>query len=73
MPATAMDADQLEALIRKCLSSFYQRRIAALNSLDLEKVLGRKNPYLFRVNGMRAHRNKANANCEPSLEWSFVL
>src|SRR6266496_419323 len=47
-----MDAEELETLIRKCLSSYYQRRIQALDSLDLTTVLRRKNPYLFRANGM---------------------
>ena len=48
----AIKTGELEALIKKCLSSFYQRRIAALDSLDLKTVLSRKNPYLFRDNGI---------------------
>lgn len=47
-----MDTDQLEELIRHCLADFYKRRIAALDSLDLTKILSRKNPYLFRANGI---------------------
>jgi len=31
---------------------FYRRRIQALDSLDLDRVLSRKNPYLFRANGI---------------------
>jgi hypothetical protein len=42
----------LEDLIRKCLASFYKRRIAALDKLDLNRVLSRKNPYLFRATGI---------------------
>jgi len=34
------------------LALFYKRRIQALDSLNLNKVLSRKNPYLFRANGM---------------------
>jgi hypothetical protein len=48
-----LDAADLEALVRRCLSSFYRRRIAALDSLDLHKVLSRKNPYLFRASGIQ--------------------
>ncbi len=40
-------------LVRGCLASFYKRRIAALESLDLGKVLRRKNPYLFRALGIQ--------------------
>ena len=47
-----MEPDALEKLIRKCLASFYKRRIAALNNLDLNRVLSRKNPYLFRAAGI---------------------
>ena len=42
----------LEAIIRSRLSSFYKRRIQALDGLDLTTVLSRKNPYLFRAKGM---------------------
>ncbi len=49
---TLMNADELEKLIKKCLASFYSRRIAALDSLNLTQILSRKNPYLFRANGV---------------------
>lgn len=47
-----MDARRLERLIRNCLSSFYSRRMQALDSLNLNRVVTKKNPYLFRANGM---------------------
>jgi hypothetical protein len=47
-----MKAGELERLIRTCLASFYKRRIAALDNLDLNRVLSRKNPYLFRATGI---------------------
>lgn len=47
-----MNTAELENLVRACLASFYERRIAALDKLDLNKVLRRKNPYLFRANGI---------------------
>jgi len=47
-----METDQLEELIQQCLARFYRRRIAALDKLNLKKVLRRKNPYLFRANGI---------------------
>ena len=40
-------------MIRKCLASFYGRRIAALDKLDLDRVLSKKNPYLFRASGIQ--------------------
>ncbi|MHB8753881.1 MAG: PmeII family type II restriction endonuclease [Candidatus Acidiferrales bacterium] len=43
----------METLIRGCLASFYKRRIAVLEALNLEKVLRRKNPYLFRATGIQ--------------------
>ncbi len=49
---TLVDATQLEALVKQCLAAFYKRRIAALDSLDLTEILRRKNPYLFRANGI---------------------
>src|SRR5205823_1229020 len=42
----------LEKLIRECLATFYARRIAALEKLNLSNVLRRKNPYLFRAKGI---------------------
>lgn len=47
-----MESSELEAIIRQCLSRFYERRISALDALNLEKVLSRKNPYLFRAAGI---------------------
>jgi Type II restriction endonuclease EcoO109I len=44
----------LERLIRECLTSFYKRRIAALDKLNLERILGRKNPYLFKASGIQS-------------------
>lgn len=44
--------DDLEKLIRSQLASFYKRRIDSLDCLNLNDVLRRKNPYLFRANGV---------------------
>jgi len=47
----ALDPKKLEALIKKCLNDFHERRIKTLEELNLRKVLRRKNPYLFKALG----------------------
>ena len=51
--AKTVDFSRLTAFVRKHLSAFYQRRIEALDNLELKKVLARKNPYLFRAVGIQ--------------------
>lgn len=41
----------LQAKIETLLEEFYARRIAALDTIDLEKALRRKNPYLYKATG----------------------
>lgn len=48
-----MDSDELEALVRKSLDDFYQRRINKLSTLKLKDTLRKKNPYLFRAIGIQ--------------------
>jgi hypothetical protein len=45
------DSKKLEALIKKCLNDFYQRRFEILRKLRLRQVIKRKNPYLFKALG----------------------
>lgn len=40
---------QLNEFIEKNIPSFHQKRLESLAGLKLEKVLGRKNPYLFKA------------------------
>ncbi len=47
-----MTEEELERLVRDALKAFYDRRIQALDKLELKKVLTRKNPYLFRAVGI---------------------
>ncbi len=49
---TILDPNKLEKLISECLDDFYQRRFNNLKKLRLRKILGRKNPYLFRALGI---------------------
>ncbi|HUZ60447.1 MAG TPA: PmeII family type II restriction endonuclease [Hanamia sp.] len=35
--------------VKKNIGTFHQKRIGGLNSLKLKKVLGKKNPYLFKA------------------------
>ncbi|MGI8687711.1 MAG: PmeII family type II restriction endonuclease [Thermomicrobiales bacterium] len=44
-----MSEEELERLVRDALKTFYDRRIQALDKLELKKVLVRKNPYLSRA------------------------
>jgi hypothetical protein len=46
-----LDSHKLEALIKKCLNDFHERRIEKLKKLRLRQVLRRKNPYLFKALG----------------------
>ena len=46
-----MNEKKLEKLIAKSLNDFYNRRMERLKTLELEKILKRKNPYLFRAIG----------------------
>ena len=46
---TDIDNSDLEKFIEKCLDDFYSSRISTIGKLKLKKILGRKNPYLFRA------------------------
>ena len=46
-----LNSEKLEALIKQCLNDFHERRIKTLQTLNLRKVLRRKNPYLFKALG----------------------
>jgi len=46
-----MNTNQLRSLIAKSLNEFYRRRMQALGTLKLRKVLLRKNPYLYKAIG----------------------
>ncbi len=48
-----MTPSKLKRVVSDCLDEFYRRRIKVLSSLELEKTLKRKNPYLFRAIGMQ--------------------
>lgn len=40
---------EIESYIEKHLPEFYDNRLEGLNKLNLDRILKRKNPYLFRV------------------------
>ncbi|MBI5300928.1 MAG: hypothetical protein HY868_02235 [Chloroflexi bacterium] len=46
-----MKTNELRELIAKSLNEFYARRLQALGTLKLRKVLLRKNPYLYKALG----------------------
>jgi len=48
-----MDTKELESLISKCLSDFYESRLQKVKGVKLHAFLRRKNPYLFRALGIQ--------------------
>ncbi len=46
---TAIRIEDVRAYVRQNIGSFHQARLASLRSLKLSKILGRKNPYLFKA------------------------
>ncbi|MGN1200553.1 MAG: PmeII family type II restriction endonuclease [Thermoguttaceae bacterium] len=46
------DEDAIVRAIAQALENFYANLIANINSLDIKKVIKRKNPYLFRAKAM---------------------
>ncbi len=44
-----LTAEQLTGFIEKNIPSFHRKRLESLAGLKLDKVLGRKNPYLFKA------------------------
>ena len=46
------DEDKVQSAIAKGLSQFYENLIGGLNKIDLEDILKRKNPYLYRAKGI---------------------
>lgn len=48
-----MDTKELEVLISQCLQDFYKSRLQKVNKLKLRSFLRRKNPYLFRAQGIQ--------------------
>lgn len=47
-----MDIKQIEFEIAKGLERFYERRLLGLEKLSLQKILSKKNPYLYRALGV---------------------
>jgi len=48
-----METAELEKLISRCLSDFYERRLQKVKGLKLKAFLSRKNPYLFKALGIQ--------------------
>lgn len=47
-----MDIKQIEIEIARGLERFYERRLLGLEKLSLQKILSKKNPYLYRALGV---------------------
>lgn len=47
-----LETEQLKEIVGKALEAYYDRRITKLHDLQLNKVLKRKNPYLFLAAGI---------------------
>ncbi len=50
--AADLNSNVIEQVISNALDKFYQKRLEVLNQLQLNKLLKRKNPYLFRAKGI---------------------
>ncbi|HRO41551.1 MAG TPA: PmeII family type II restriction endonuclease [Flavipsychrobacter sp.] len=44
-----LNLDEVTHYVEKNISTFHEKRIAALNDLKLKKVLSKKNPYLYKA------------------------
>ena len=51
---TTYNEDVIIKSISVALSEFYSRLVANINTLDIDKILKRKNPYLFRAKGIKS-------------------
>jgi len=51
-PAKASDAEDLRAVVKEGIGDFHARRLERLETLELAKVLARKNPYLLKAKGL---------------------
>ncbi|RYY38738.1 MAG: cytosolic protein [Chitinophagaceae bacterium] len=47
-----LDLNAVTSYVEQNIGDFHQRRIAGLNGLQLRKVLGKKNPYLYKAKYM---------------------
>lgn len=47
-----IDEATIVAEVAKAVEMFYERVIASMDNLDIEKVMKRKNPYLYKVKGV---------------------
>lgn len=47
-----MDTSKLEQLVREGLERFYSKRLTGLEKLELNTILKKKNPYLYRALGV---------------------
>lgn len=74
MSSTLTKAD-ITTYVENNIGTFHLKRIESLNSLKLEKVLGRKNPYLFKAKNVLTAQNVVegivNAHISSSEEAIF--
>ncbi|HEY4486755.1 MAG TPA: PmeII family type II restriction endonuclease, partial [Candidatus Paceibacterota bacterium] len=47
-----LNKDEIKEYIRANIGEFHAKRLASFQSLKFEKILKRKNPYLFRAKGI---------------------
>src|SRR6266568_3395370 len=66
-----MDQDTaLQNQVNACMRRFYKRRKASLESLNLRKILKRKNPYVVRAGGVTNSRELVEALLDSHIKES---
>jgi hypothetical protein len=52
MPMSTVNKDEIIEYIRTNIGEFHSKRLASFETLKFDKILKRKNPYLFRAKGI---------------------
>ena len=53
---TPISDEQITAYVESNIGTFHDKRLEALNKLNLQSLLRRKNPYLFKSKNMAVAR-----------------
>jgi hypothetical protein len=65
--ATGITQTQITDYVKKNLPDFHKARLESLRKLKLQKVLSRKNPYLFKTKGLATSRDLVKAVLDAHL------
>ncbi len=68
--ATGITQAQITEYVKKNIPNFHKERLEKLRKLKLQKVLSRKNPYLFKTKGLLTSRELVKAILDAHLSSS---